>query len=56
MVSAHGPTGVNMARSPRNRLGRLAGWCYDHRRWVLIGWIVIVVAVIGLSRSRQAAA
>ncbi len=30
-------------------LGRLAGWCYDHRRSVVIGWIVIVVAVIGLS-------
>ena len=31
-------------------LARLAGWCYDHRRSVVIGWIVIVVAVIGLSR------
>ena len=31
-------------------LGRLAGWCYDHRRSVVIGWIVIVMAVIGLSR------
>ena len=32
-------------------LGRLAGWCYDHRRSVVIGWIVIVVAVIGLSSA-----
>jgi putative drug exporter of the RND superfamily len=30
-------------------LGRLAAWCYDHRRAVLGGWIVVVVAVIGLS-------
>ncbi len=31
-------------------LARLAGWSYDHRRSVVMGWIVIVVAVIGLSR------
>ncbi len=31
-------------------LARLAGWSYDHRRAVVIGWVIIVVAVIGLSR------
>src|SRR5690242_9044116 len=30
-------------------LARLAGWCYDHRRRVLAGWILVVVAIIGLS-------
>jgi RND superfamily putative drug exporter len=30
-------------------LGRLAGWCYDHRRVVLAGWVVLVVVVIGLA-------
>ncbi|MGA8723680.1 MAG: MMPL family transporter [Acidimicrobiales bacterium] len=26
-------------------LARLAGWCYDHRKWVLLAWIVAIVAV-----------
>ena len=26
-------------------LGRVAGWCYDHRRRVLVGWIGLIVAV-----------
>jgi RND superfamily putative drug exporter len=30
-------------------LGRLAGWCYDRRRLVLGGWILVVLAVIVLS-------
>jgi len=34
---------------PRSRLGRLAAWCYDHRRRVLLGWL-LVVAVIGLAQ------
>ena len=33
----------------RNRLGRVGAWCYDHRRRVLVGWIVGVVAVIALA-------
>jgi RND superfamily putative drug exporter len=32
-------------------LGRLAGWCYGHRRWVLVMWVVGAVAIIGLSSS-----
>ncbi len=39
---------MNTGREPTG-LGRLAGWCYDRRRWVLLGWIVMVVAVIGVS-------
>jgi RND superfamily putative drug exporter len=30
-------------------LGRLAGWSYDHRRLVLIGWLVLLVIVIASS-------
>jgi putative drug exporter of the RND superfamily len=41
---------VQVTNSPSlGGLGRLAAWCYDHRRVVLGGWIVVVVAVIGLS-------
>ena len=50
MVSAQSPAGVNIARSPQNGLGRLAAWCYDHRRRVLLGWLLAVVAVIGLAQ------
>ena len=32
-----------------NRLGRIGAWCYDHRRRVLVGWIVGVIAVIALA-------
>src|SRR5262249_32736245 len=28
----------------------LAAWCYDHRRRVLLGWLLAVVAVIGLAQ------
>src|SRR5215831_16513079 len=38
-------------RGPRgNRLGRLALWCYHHRRAVLAYWIVALVIVTGVSR------
>ena len=26
-------------------LGRLAGWCYDHRRRVLLSWIAAIIAI-----------
>ncbi len=32
-------------------MGRLAGWCYDRRRWVLLIWVVGAIAVIGLASS-----
>jgi len=38
MASAQSQAGANVARSPHGRLGRLGGWCYDHRRLVLLGW------------------
>jgi RND superfamily putative drug exporter len=30
-------------------LGPLAGWSYDHRRWVLTGWLLLLVVVIAAS-------
>jgi RND superfamily putative drug exporter len=38
------------ARTAGNGLGRMAAWCYDHRRRVLLGWLLAVVAVIGLAQ------
>ncbi|HUJ66681.1 MAG TPA: hypothetical protein VLX59_14140, partial [Acidimicrobiales bacterium] len=32
-------------------LGRLAGWCYGHRRWVLLMWVAGAVVIIGFSSS-----
>ena len=32
-------------------LGRLAGWCYDRRRSVLIGWMFLLVIVIASSNA-----
>src|SRR5262249_11427920 len=37
-----------------NRLGRLALWCYHHRRAVLAAWIIALVLVTGVSRSAGA--
>jgi RND superfamily putative drug exporter len=50
MASTKSPIGVDVARSPRSGLGRLAAWCYDHRRRVLLGWFLAVVAIIGLAQ------
>ena len=50
MATAQSTTAANIARSPQNGLGRLAAWCYDHRRRVLAGWLLAVVAVIGLAQ------
>ena len=43
-------TGANAARSASSGLGRLAAWCYDHRRRVLAGWVLAVVAIAGLAQ------
>ncbi|MGB7050377.1 MAG: hypothetical protein WBG41_02290, partial [Acidimicrobiales bacterium] len=36
-------------------LGRLAGWCYDHRRRVLLLWIgaIIVITVVAQSMGSR---
>ncbi|MFY9890505.1 MAG: MMPL family transporter [Streptosporangiaceae bacterium] len=45
----------NATRSPgavtSAPLGRVAGWCYDHRWRVLVIWILAVIAVIGVAQS-----
>ena len=47
---ARGSAGPAAARLSERGLGRLAAWCYDHRRRVLAGWVLAVVAVIGLAQ------
>ncbi len=32
-------------------LGRLAAWCYDHRRRVVVVWVIAVIAVIGMAQT-----
>jgi RND superfamily putative drug exporter len=32
-------------------LGRLAGWCYDHRRRVLVSWILGIIALTAVSQA-----
>jgi len=32
-------------------LSRLSGWCFDHRRTVLVAWILVAAAVIGTAVS-----
>ena len=41
---------ANVARPPGNSLGRLAGWCYDHRGRVLLYWVLAVLVMIGLAQ------
>jgi putative drug exporter of the RND superfamily len=50
MTSARSHAGVDIARSPLNGLGRLAAWCYDHRRRVLAGWLLAMVAIVALGQ------
>ena len=42
--------GAGRPAGPEKRRGRLAGWCYHRRRRVLRGWMLAVVAVIGLAQ------
>jgi len=39
-----GPVGPSQS-AERSALARLAGWCHDHRWWVLVIWIVALVGV-----------
>src|SRR5262245_11386165 len=48
--SAQRPASTAAARPSASGLGRLAAWCYDHRRQVLAGWLLIIVAVLGLAQ------
>ena len=34
---------------PASRLGRIGAWCYDHRRRVLAGWILGVIAIAAVA-------
>jgi RND superfamily putative drug exporter len=36
--------------TPATGLGRLAAWCFDHRRRVVSIWVVVVVVVIAVSQ------
>ena len=29
----------------------LARWCFQHRRWVVAGWLLAMVAVVGLGKA-----
>ncbi len=50
MTTTQDPAGANVDRLADSGLGRLAGWCYDHRRRVLLRRLLAVVAVIGLAQ------
>jgi hypothetical protein len=50
MVSTQAPVDANVPRAAETGLGRLAAWCYDHRRRVLAGWLLAVVAIIELAQ------
>ena len=50
MTATRAPAAANGARLQDSGLGRLAGWCYDHRRRVLAGWLLAVVAITGLAQ------
>jgi putative drug exporter of the RND superfamily len=50
MATTQTAASANSARSQDSALGRLAGWCYDQRRRVLLGWVLAALAVIGLAQ------
>ena len=50
MATTRSPAGPDVARPAASGLGRLAARCYDHRRRVLAGWLLAVVAIIGLAQ------
>jgi RND superfamily putative drug exporter len=29
----------------------LARWCFQHRRWVVVGWLLVMVAVVGVGKA-----
>jgi RND superfamily putative drug exporter len=44
------PTTVPVTSPETARLGRLAGWSYDHRRAVLVIWLLVIVGVTLVSQ------
>ena len=32
-------------------MSRLGRWCFGHRKWVVAGWLVVLVVIAGLSVS-----
>ncbi|MBO0808378.1 MAG: MMPL family transporter, partial [Actinobacteria bacterium] len=51
MVSTRAPADAKAGRAAATWLGRLAAWCYDHRRRVLAGWLLAVVVIAGLAQG-----
>jgi putative drug exporter of the RND superfamily len=43
--------GLTSEPSGDTTLSRLASWCFDHRRTVLVAWILVAAAVIGTAVS-----
>ncbi len=50
MVDTAPPTG-GAAVAEESALGRLAGWCYDHRWRVLLLWIAAIVLITVVAQS-----
>jgi RND superfamily putative drug exporter len=48
---ADAEAGADEPRTRVGRLGRLAGFSYDHRRFVLIAWLVLLVVAIASSSA-----
>jgi RND superfamily putative drug exporter len=46
--TARPASGANVAQ--QSGLGRLAGWCYDHRRRVLLLWLAAIVVIMALGQ------
>jgi len=42
---------TSISAPSRTVLGRLAAWCHDRRRTVLLAWIVLLVVVTGVSQA-----
>jgi RND superfamily putative drug exporter len=45
------PAFVPSGLRPTGPLGRLAGWCYRHRRRVVLGWVALFVLLSGLGAT-----
>ena len=45
------PAGVAAPAAEQTTLGRLAGWCYDHRRRLVLLWIAAIIVITVLAQS-----